>query len=393
MIALLSLILLAGWSQLASGADDGALPRGKSKGPGVKYKIKKPEDIDPSCFDYHSNPTTGQVYYSPDGDSVFLVGKEKSLADGRHGQAYLIRLDLNNFSLRKVAGLKTSDHVVIKGHGFPVAGVSLLEFKQSTFGCGQGYSKGVAIKWSGKKQVVKTFPKSYYKLVPSDRSSQLVDRKTQFVRRFDLKSFQKLPSTALPKQGIPLYVGFGDKISFQFTLGDNDTPGTLLKYSLVEKQVKAKLKLAQNMKLVQQGELFGVVMIDPKQPYELSIKQIKGWSGSAFVAYDAGLSAPFEVDRARVVFDFTSGLAAVLGEVQAIQRDWRHALVVDGKAHKKIGMMKAPDGQYVAIATLDPKRRFFIFVTRQIDDEALGTISLYKIKERKWKQLHLNFQR
>lgn len=367
---------------------EGVLPRGKSQGPGVQYKIRKSPDIDPSCYSYHHNPEDGFFYFSPSGDQLYWIAREKDLPDSHLSQSYLVELQLSDMRIRKVIGLKAADDVELVGHGNPLAGISLFDFTKSTHGCGQGTSAGVGIKWGSKNQIMQSFAESYYKFVPSDQGTLVADRMSQLLRGFDVSSSQSLPPRALPKEGVPLYV---DQLNSHVYTYLPQGFGILQRHDLANGKVLAQLKLTEGMKLLNQGRRFAVVTSSTKDDLRLEIRRIDGWSGTGYEAMELPLASPFQASRSRVILDMTSGLATVVGESPVLRREWRHAMVVDARNQKPLGQLKAPDGTYVAGALLDPKSRFFIFVTRFLEDESLATISLFRIKTRKWEQLHLNF--
>lgn len=385
-----------GWLALAlqltaaAYASEGVLPKGRNQGPGVQYSIKKSQDIDPSCFSYHYNPEDGFFYFSEKADALYWIAKEKDTAKAGISQSYLIELQLPSMALRKVIGLKAGDDVELIGHGSPLMGVSLFDFSKSIHGCGQGYSVGLGVKWANKKQVLQTFPEEYYKLVPSDRGTKLADRSQHVIREFDLNSMQKVPPEALPKDGIPLFIDYHRNHIYTFV---NQGHGILQRHEQQGGKVLAQLKLAENMKIVQQDRRFGVALPVEDKTQQIEVRRINGWTGQGYETMTLVLEPPYIAKNARIVMDFTSGLAAVLGESHALRREWRHALLLDSRSKKKIGQLRAPAGEYVAGVALDPKARFFLFVTRSLEDESLGTVSLYRLASRRWEQLHLNFQR
>jgi len=385
---LLSLLMTA-LQPLTSQAAEGVLPRGRSQGPGVQYSIKKDHDIDPSCFSYHYNPEDGFFYFEQKSDFLYLVAKDKTIPGSDLSQSYLLELQLSSMRLRKLVGLKAGDDMELIGHGSPLVGVTLLDFSKSTHGCGQGYSAGVAVKWGKQNKVLQSFPEEYYKLVLTDRSTVLVDRTKQVVRDFDLNSMQKIPPESLPKNGIPLFIDYHRNHVYSFV---NQDHGILQRHELQGGKIIAQLKLAEHMKIIQQDRRFGIGLPLASDKQQIEVKRINGWTGQGFETMTLDLESPFLAKQSRVLMDFTSGIAAVVGEARAVRREWRHALVVDGQANKKLGQLKAPPGEYVAGVALDPQARFFVFVTRSLEDESLGTISLFRLATRKWEQLHLNFQ-
>lgn len=368
------------WAQ-----DNGALPRGKSPGPGIDYKVESQVDLDPSCFSYHYNPEDGQFLFTPDGLKLLWVAKDQRKKDASQS-SYLVELDLISMKFKKIFGLKAEDQVLIVGHGKPLHGISAFEFARSTHGCGQGYSAGIGIMWGEENRVIQSFPDSYYKLLPSDRGLLIADRKEHTLRGIDLKSGQRMSTEALPKSGIPLYL---DDKKNELFIFENDGAGILKKLHWPSLRALAKLKLGEGMKLVQQRERFAVARLVGNNV--LDIKRIDGWAGVGFESYQLELKAPFEAKKSRVLLDFNSGIAAVLGESRVVRRDWRDLLVYDARKKRQLARVKAPEDSYIAAAALDPKGRFFVFLTRKLADESLAAVSLYRIESRKWEPLHLNF--
>ncbi|MFW7379379.1 MAG: hypothetical protein ACOH5I_11265 [Oligoflexus sp.] len=378
----------AGFFATSLWAAEGVLPRGRSQGPGIQYSIKKQQDIDPSCYSYHWNPEDGYFYFGEKGEYLYWVAKDKAMPETKEASSYLLELQLADMKAKKLVGLKAGDDVELIGHGSPLEGVTLFDFSKSTHGCGQGYSVGVSVMWGKKNKVLQSFPEEYYKLVLTDRSTELVDRSQQVVRDFDLNSMQKIPPESLPKDGIPLFIDYHRDHVYSFL---SQGHGILQRHELQDGKVIAQLKLAENMKLIQQDRRFGVGLPIDGEKQQIEVRRINGWTGQGFETMTLNLEAPLQSKHARVLMDFTSGLAAVLGESPAVRREWRHAMVVDGRSQKKLGQLRAPRGEYVAGVVLDPKARFFIFVTRSLADESLGTVSIFRLATKKWEQLHLSF--
>ena len=170
--------------------EEGALPRGKDSGPGVKYKVSTFEDPDGDCHTYMSNPEQGYISFNPFSKKAFFIGLESG-TDKKKASSFVLELDLETLTVKKRIQLKVKSTASLVAHREPTEAVTIFNFKKATFACGQGESAGVGVRWSGKQGVIKTFQRERYKIISASSGQEILDRNDYVVRIFDLKTFAK----------------------------------------------------------------------------------------------------------------------------------------------------------------------------------------------------------
>lgn len=375
-----SLILYSG---LLSAGEEGALPRGKNPGPGVKYMLSLPEDPDGDCHSYHMNPEQGYLAYNPFSKKAYFLAKNKKEAKNSKVRSYVLELDLESKKVAKRLLLVVSDTASLMADREPTEAVTVVDFKKSSFACGQGVSSGVSLRWTGKHEAVKSFPSSRYKLVRSSSGFELENRKDHGVRMFDLDSMQSRVIATLPDDGIPLFLDLNRMESIQY---DDSANGVLKKFDLNKKnRLLGELKLSEGMRIVQQQDKIAVAATDSSNK-TVNVRVLKDWTASKDRELKY-LSSIIPVDKVRLSIDFASGIGFLSGRHKEISREWRHAEIVNGITGQSVRHIKAPDGEYVAILELFPYTPWAIVITKSVADDSFGTISLYHLKEDRVEQI------
>ncbi len=370
---------------LVHAAEEGALPRGKDPGPGVKYKIPQFQDPDGDCHQYHLNPEHGYIGYNPFAKTIYFFGKNKTLPTGEKARSYVMELHLKDRTIKKRLLLKVSDTASLIADREPTEAVTVLNFKKASFACGQGVSSGVGVRWTGKQEVVKSFIPSRYKILRASTGHELVDRNDNGVRIFDLRSMQRRLLATLPDTGIPLYLDLNSNESIHF---DRDRNGILKRFDLSKKnQLKGELRLAKGMRIIQQQEKFAVAYLDPENQL-IKVNAVRGWTGNEKAQFSFK-SSVIPIEKVRLSVDFETGVGLLSGRHQEIARDWRDAEIVHGGTGQGIRRIKAPQGEYVALLELLPHSPWAIVITKNITDDSFGTVSLYHMKEDRVDQIHL----
>ena len=382
---------------------EGPLPQGKTRGPGKSIRVDRPKDFDPSCFRYLANPESGEFYFSPDGSKVYILARATqadSVSDVMARQR-LIAVDLANYRSEIVFEIQSREQMSIVGNGEDYAGLSFLNFKYSTFACGQGYSPGIGIKWEGRNQLLSTFPQAYYKIVRSNKSNLLVERPGNIVRRFDFRSQQRLPPERLPSTAIPLYIDYARSKFFGLQVGERLS---LQRYGLDNRRLEAELRLAPNMKLVQQAERFAVVEFDDKRPTFFQVRELDAWTAAGFRRHEYELPKDLVARDARIIFDWFTKTAIVLGRSPSVASEWKHAWVLnptnkepEQKASKKADedskkgnaslKIDPPANHYIAYANLAPENQRVFFVSKHLDSDQYGSLLYFDIEKKQLNQI------
>ena len=364
-------------------ADEGALPRGKSSGPGIKYKISEAKDPDGNCYSYLLNPDQGSIAFNPFAKTAYFIARDKG--DGADVKSYVLELNLEKKEVKKKIILKVKDSASIVAHRDPTKAVTILDFKKSTFGCGQGRSAGVGVRWGGQQGVIQTFPAGHYKILRASTGQEVLARADQTVSLFDIDSKQRRVIASLPKPGLPLFLDLNKKESIHFVA---DEKPALKRFDLEKMKLVGELRLAKTMRLVQQGNRFAVGTIDSKKG-EFRVKLLKKWSGTdtQILRFPTKMRP---LSKARLSVDFDYGIGLVSAMHREVGREWRHAEIINGNNGRLIRTIKAPPGEYIASLEHFPFSHWAIVITKSIGTDSFGTVSLYHMRDDKVEQIHLS---
>ncbi len=377
------LLALIGSTSYPAIGDDGVLPRGKTPAPGHKMVVPETASaIEPlDCASYIANANSGEIHFTQDGKFAYFLSRQTGEL-GQEGKAFLYEADLENFRSKRIVSLRAGENASLIGHGQPLEAMTVMDFHKNRAGCGEGVSAGVGIKWIGQQKIIKSYPLGNYKIVPTDTAPVLADLDQRNIKIIDLSTFQKRTLVSFADKVIPLFV---KNSPLQLT-GFRTEQNELVRYDAQESEPSAVLRLKKSMRIVQEGELFGIVT-GAEDGKVLQIKQIKGWSGDSFRGIDIKLPEGFLADRVSVQIDFRSGLCLVAGANPALKRDLRQVLLYNGAKSQVDRLLKAPEGQYFSQAVFVQKNRKVLILSRSLQDESVQSLRIGDMGSGDWREI------
>lgn len=392
LIAFLSVFNLATSQSLFAenrkkGASEGVLPRGKTPGPGRLINLQKPNERLPDCYDYHSNAYSGQFILREDWGKLFLLTKDNSQ---KASNMSLLSLDLSSLKMKKILHFKSVDGTSFTIHGkSQLEGISTFNFRNASYGCGNGVSEGFGIKIGASGVTVfESFPEKLYKLVPSDDGPLVADMTTNILRLFDVKSLQSRPLLSFPQKAIPLYASV-EKLSVLYVVR-GEKKNILAKYDVKSGKKTELLKFGFNMKLVSQGERFGLMQVKDNRAFLRLFRKVSSEQQQGL--YEFPLPSSLVNKAVSVHLNFVNKVAAVIASYAVDRRSVRDAYLIDGRRKRLLFAVKSPEGYFVSDVVQLVKSNSFLFIHRSLESEEIGLFTQYDIEKRVIKDVQVVYE-
>jgi hypothetical protein len=372
---------------LKAQGDDGALPRGKTPAPGQKSSAPEaaapaavaPETVD--CMSYIANPESGELFFAQEGKVVYFLSRQSGEV-APEGKGFLYEVDIESLRSKRIVSLKIGDNAALVGHGQPLEAMTVLDFHKARVGCGEGATAGIGIKWIGKQKIIKSYPQSRYKIVPSDKGPIVADMEQNNIKILDLNTFQKRTMTTFPAKFQPLFLR---NVPLQL-IGFKPEQDELVRLDDHDPEPSAVLKLKKGMRLVQDQDQFGIVTSGDAGKV-LQVKQIKGWSGDAFRGIDIRLPDGVLADRVGVNVDFRTGICLVQGANPDLRREMRQLLIYNSAKGQMDKILKAPEGQYFSQAVFGQRGRKIVVLSRSLQDDSVQSVRVGDAATGEWREL------
>lgn len=286
----------------------------------------------PLCTTYSATPFDSSLLSF---EKKIYFTSPKLPSDSGAATHYLIEVDIPEAKAKRVVGFKSGTFVSLIAHDPEPRSISILDFSKGKPDCGEGLTSGTLIKLSEKK-VSPSFPSANYGLIPGDSSAHLGDLDKGIIQDLDIKTGQRRMLESFNKGTRPVYLKVAPPIALYVY---NPETRELAKYIANKKTAESKLKLKEGMRLVRDGEKFGVVS---QKGLKLQVAEIKGWSGDAMKTADLDLTPEFSTQNPSVKALFASDEYLVIGKDDTAQKMLKTVLYFKGKDRK---IFKAPDAK------------------------------------------------
>lgn len=259
--------------------------------------------------------------------------------DQANGTAYLVETDLEAEKSKRLAGFRGGKSAALLEHGRSLEAISILDFSGGRPDCGEGRTAATAIKWTDQK-VLPSFASGSYGYIEGDKVGHLANLETGLIQDIDLLSRQKRTLDSFAAGSRPLYVKASPPIAL-YTY--NPKARELSKFVNNKKVADATLRLKEGMRLLQEGDKFGIMQIKNGDK-TLQISQIKDWSGHDFRGFDINLPSGIAASSLAARINFANSQVLLFGKDEAARKSLGQVLFYTGKELTKT--YKAPEGSY-----------------------------------------------
>ncbi|MBC7661486.1 MAG: hypothetical protein H7249_17455 [Chitinophagaceae bacterium] len=277
----------------------------------------------PDCQTYLATPMDGAIIQV---NKKFYFVSPKLPTDKTPGTTYLVEVDTSAAKAKRLAGFRGGPSATLLGHGRTFDTVSIMDFGGGKPDCGEGKTAATAIQWASQK-VLPSYSIGNYGYVIGDRFGYLADLDKGAISDIDLVTQQKRTIDTFPAGTRPLYV----KTSPPLVVFLYDTKKhELNRYQNLSKKPDETLRLKEGMKLVQQGDQFGIVQA-LEETKSLKISQIKDWSGTETKTFDLALPAGVQPSTLAVRINFQSTQTLVFGKDETARKELKQVFFYSGK--------------------------------------------------------------
>lgn len=327
-----------------------------------------------NCFDYHINPYTGRYVLSDIKNELYVLTQKNS------SKVFITKIDLSNFKHSHKVEIQADIGLTLADMGGEFTGVNTFDFKKAPYGCGHGYSSGLGVTWGNGAKIIESYQKGLFKIVPSDSlSSVVVNLEQNMISEFDSRTSQRRSYMKIPEHiGLPLYVGLKSKKLF-FVSNDGEK-NQLVRYNSSLNRRDLVLSLADDMKIVQEGEKFALSQIKNDK---IVVRFLPGWSNSKSQLSSFRVPDELKDQALRLLLSFTTGKAILSTSDIRLQKSLAKVWMFDGSSNH-IGKVINPDaGYYFSQVIHDDKNDQFILLSNHLKTDDTGSIFVFKAKEGK----------
>lgn len=376
---------------------DGVLPAGKTSKPATApddlagtAAFKQLNEQVEKCRQVLATKRLGEIIYNPANRSFFALLKVKQETDknGQLSHRYnIVNIDTRTRSGKAVVGLSLRRPSILLGHGYPLKGVSVLTFQNSTPDCWGADASAVGISLTGNVDVRKSFPAGKYIVVPSDIGSVVLEEASQNLWEFDPTTFQRRSVRKVAKGKIPIFYEHAEAQLFTLTIADAPT---VERYDLTIPKKDAELRLKPKMRVVQEGDRFAGMM-KTENRNGVVIQTALNWSATVKdpSPYVVTLPEEFAVEDAQWVVNFSKHIGAAYAWSPSILTPWSKAFVINLATGMPIAEFKIATGDYVSEIRIVPDGSTVLLMTKAIATQVVTGVHLFDVASQKWEPIHL----
>ncbi len=284
----------------------------------------------PECSSYLATPMEAAIIEL---EKKFYFTSPKLPSDSGAASSYFIEVDPQEGKAKKIAGFRAGRFLSLKSHTPGQELISMFDFSSSKPHCAEGVSAGTAIDL--KEQKVKpSFPSANYMFVAGDTTTFLAETEKGLIQQVDISTGQRRTLERFSSGSRPLYLKSSPPLALY---AYNPQTRELSKFVANKKTADAILKLKDGMRLVRDGEKFGIVQAKANS---LQLLQIKGWSGDEMKSSDLALPVGYQAPALAVKTSFEKQMTILYGKDDAIRRSLKSLTVYSGTTPKTY---KSPD--------------------------------------------------
>ena len=307
----------------------------------------------PDCQTYLASPLDGSVIQV---DKKVYYVSPKLPSDKGSGTAYLVETDLDAGKSKRLAGYRGGKSATLLEHGRTLEAISIFDFSNEKPDCGEGKSTPIAIKWTEQK-VLPSFPAGNYGYIEGESVGHLANLDSGLIQDIDLASKQKRTLESFTAGSRPLFLKASPPIALYSYSPKNRE---LSKFVNNEKTAEATLRLKEGMRVLQQGEQFGILQVKNDEK-TLQVSQIKGWSGNEMKTFEINLPSGVAGASLAAHISFQSSQVLLFGKDETARRNLKQVLFYTGKDLTKT--YKAPDGAFFSSARFGKERGIILLLS------------------------------
>ncbi len=290
----------------------------------------------PECSSYLATPMETSIL---EHEKKIYFTSPKLPSDSGPATSYFLEVDLTEGKAKKIAGFRGGRFLSLKAHAPGQELISMFDFNAAKPHCAEGVTVGTAIDL--KEQKVKpSFPSANYMFVAGDAMTFLAEPDKGLIQQVDISTGQRRTLERFSAGSRPLYLKSSPPVAI-YTY--NPQSKELSKFVASKKTADSILKLKEGMRLVRDGEKFGIAQAKQSS---LQLVQIKGWSGDEMKTQDLPLPTGYQAASVAVKPLFDKQLAVVYGRDDSVRRSLRSMTIYSGSTPKTY---KASDlGSYIS---------------------------------------------
>lgn len=345
------------------------------------------------CFDDFAAPLGALGFFSPDGRFFYHMAQMEKVRS-THPDApllfhfRLLSIELESLQLQTVMSLKMPKIDAAVFYGYPLHGISAINFDESARDCLNGVGTYAAISMPKNESKIKTIKeKGVFSFINSPEQMLVFESiKRNLVEiDFDLMQTRFQILSVYPEE-VPLYFDALKRHLYTFKRQTKTSTRGLIAYDGGNKAA-ARLEFPRGDRLLYQGKLFGSMQTNAIEN-KLTLLKLEKWSGKgAAEKFSIVLPGIFSVKDAAVQMDFKKNFAVVYGFSQKERKKWKKLFIYDLISGQELGHFSQDEKIYPKNVYLSPDGSSVIVEISRISDEQTLFYAVFVESSKNWKKV------